>query len=153
GRQVAVADERLTGLPDFVDVQQRNDLGASISAADADDAMDRGVRQRGPDGSRPYGRRARDVAGRRAGEDRIVGHGFESQPPDLVDTGVKFLSFERAGRRHHGKAAARRHGTRLLHQTRSSLEWTPLAMPNLQTIRIIIRTPTDNSSEDRAQRN
>src|SRR5258706_9191121 len=115
GGKVAVPDERLTRVAELARVKQRQHLSAAISAADADDAANRRIRERCADSRRPDLRRTRNVTRRGPREHRLVVNRLEPEPPDLVDALVELPSRERAGRSYDGETVAGRERARLSH--------------------------------------
>ena len=94
---VAVADERGSGVPDRRDVQPLQRLHAAVATADREDGVDIGPRQRVLQLRRPghHGPRQK----RLPLEDAVVPDGFEAQAPQLGDPWLDLVVRRRTGRR------------------------------------------------------
>src|SRR5215831_9198668 len=118
-RQVAVADERLARTTGLAGIEQREQLHASVAAANANQRRNRRVRPRAPDGAGAQCRRSRDELLPR--EDGFVEDRLESEAPQLVDAAIELRPIERTCRRHDGDAVAWRERARLQHHAKRAI--------------------------------
>ncbi len=104
-RDVAVADEDLLRRPHPIDVDQGEELGAAVAAADGDDRCDGRVVPRIMECGDPGDRVAGDEA--IAIEYALVVHRLEAEATKFGHTGVELVALESARGRDQRDAVAR----------------------------------------------